>query len=338
MKNLSKVIMIIFICLFCIAVIIEGFIIFKINSNEASLKDKLNAQIEDLQQTVREQQQIIAELEAQKGINSGEKNNKSDLETQKETISDEQENNSDYVLLYNGNPIEKTIGKQSVNDDEVGIYKSDLDKYNKTLYSYHSDGYMKVIDNPQFVQSLFFEKEDYYKVSNVSTFAVSKNYDLMPREMKYDYVVTDESGELQEFEKNIRAYYSNITKYGVWQPDCFQVDLNGDGELVYIRMSATKEEDYPGIMLNYDAFDKNGNHICKLLSNGIYVLEASLNDYYVESLKDMNRVFCLDVDNDSKMELVIAAIGYEFDTNLFIYKYENGEFKGDVGARYIVLP
>ena len=50
------------------------------------------------------------------------------------------------------------------------------------------------------------------------------------------------------------------------------------------------------------------------------------------SLKESNSITCADLDNDSKMEIIIDAPWYEFGEYIYTYKYENGSFLGEIGA------
>lgn len=258
-------------------------------------------------------------------------------------------NSNDYVLLYYGYmPIEPKVGMQKFITDDVIIKNTpeNVKKYVVPYYSYHSDGYSKYIENPEFISTY-----GGITLDNLSKFSVSKNINLMPRHVDYNYEYYDyEKEELYDFYKNIKNYYAERPIFPHrYQPDSCKIDLNGDQDYIYVYRTAEKMSSsgdiskYDKVAIKYDAFDKNGNHITTLLSDiydKTYIIRTAEDekDYTLVSLRESNVVDGLDIDNDSRMELVIEASGYEFESLLYIYKYENGKFIGETNAQNIISP
>ncbi len=246
----------------------------------------------------------------------------------------------DYDILYMGMPISENVGIHSI-DNSLGIDDTEKNRkhYTQEYYSYKSDGFMRIVKTPEFVHpELGDDREKYFTISNTSTLAVSKNYDLMPRTINYYF---EENGE---FFKKVESYYEGKNLVNIFEPSMLQVDLNGDGNYLYLKVSvekvAVKMDDYEkkSIAYNFDAFDKNGSHLDTLLTviSNTNIMEETLTSF--DALKDMDSVVCADLDNDSKMELMIEAPWYEFGFDVYTYKYENGKMIGETGAIHYAIP
>ena len=150
----------------------------------------------------------------------------------------------DYNIIYDGIPISENIGIHSIGigEDAFENTTENIEKFNQTYYTYHKDGFMRKIDNPTFVTPLLSGSENLLIINNLSDISVSKQYDLMPRAIEYDFEYDDTENEnYYDIYKNIQEYYSkNNNLLGNNHSDTARVDLNGDGNYIYINLSIEK--------------------------------------------------------------------------------------------------
>ena len=131
---------------------------------------------------------------------------------------------------------------------------------------------------------------------------------------------------------NYSSYISEIEK----------VDLNGDNNFIYLVEShreAILEMDVDGAnkgnkininVFSYHVFDKDQNYI-----ETLYTLYDDFNEEYQEPNLD---ILYADIDNDSKMEIILQIPEWEGPGFVSIYKYDNGKIIGDTNISSAVSP
>ena len=249
-----------------------------------------------------------------------------------------EDSNLNYNIIYYNYPISEKLGLHSV-PGQAGpeATAENKSKFITTYYSYKSDGYMRKIE-PSFEKA----REEYGELefTNIEKIAVSKNYDLMPRTIEYDcgvdfYSDYENDDGYYDYYDNVNAYYSDKDLLGVFAPDIARIDLNGDGNYIYIKYTREKinliysdKEEVLGLSFNYDVFDKEGNHLATLVSI-VRPYEKNYDKETAPSLKEDDSIVCADLDGDGKMELIVEIPWYEYGRDVSIYKYENGKILGE---------
>ena len=359
-KNVSTILLIIaIIAILCLAsvIIVQQNKINQINNKIIESNDNQNVVIAKSGEEVKDTENIVSGDEIEDTNVEGDNNEdtsklrklvvKIDTSNVDRSISQD-DTNVDYDIFYEGIKITEKVGMHSVGwEDGIKGLSNNLAKYNKTYYSYESNGYMREIKEPKFESGIIGEDSSF--ISNLARIAVSKKYDVMPRTIEYNFEYYDDKEQkLYDFYNKINDYYNGRELFRISQPDDLKVDLNGDGNPIYIRLSVEKVfieveldgekmEENIGVAFNYDAFDKDGNHLDTLLSQvyDINYLRPDADTSF-SSLRESNSVTCADLDNDSKMEILIEAPWYEFGSDVYVYKYENGKIIGNTGEIHYV--
>jgi hypothetical protein len=211
------------------------------------------------------------------------------------------ENIHNYVVLYNGHGINKTIGSYSWGYEET-------DEDDTTIYY----NYRKGECIGETVGVSFQGPDDYPQIS------ISKKYEAIPR--KYEDINTIPE-ELSLFDSD-EAINVEINK----------IDLDGDGEEEYVCCYT----------IEYKTGDYSDMYKYELLKSHIEILDNDYNKIgsliHLESDSDVylsleEDVEYIDIDNDNVMEILVEVPGWEW-TNLEVFKYNNNQILGNVGAYY----
>ena len=209
----------------------------------------------------------------------------------------------DYTIAYKGYPIAEYPQFQIIN--ELELNDANTKKYSQTYYTYDKQGLKKKVEG-------IFGKEQVYDgcsyISNLSKISVSKDFDLMPR----DYEVIYDNGE------NLKKISDYLAKNSSFISEAEKIDLNGDGNCIYIVKSHyeaileidvegnNKGNEIPIYVYDYDVFDKDQEHLATLYT--VYDDFNTMN--YGYSNIDLDVLYA-DIDNDSKMEIIIEIPEWE---------------------------
>ena len=225
------------------------------------------------------------------------------------------ENN--YVVLFNGLEINKNTGVQIFAWTNINEYNNE--RYNVKYYNYEKNEYIGETIG-------IFGKEEVYEgtsyVENVSTFAISENYNAIPRKSN---LIEELPEKLNEFK-------------GCSKVELEAIDLNGDGKnehiLCYEQLTLKNDYDvendeiYSEILM----LDSSYNKIATLASWSAEYKENSGN-----FTLDLNDATYIDIDNDGIMEIVLRLPVYE-GYKLSVLKYSNNKLEGETDIKITIEP
>ena len=323
------------ICLFVIAILLVLIVVFFYNTTME--KNKLQAQIDELETEVKEKNNEINNFEekhtddseVEEELETSENQNDKNDNESFEIIEDKEEINrlrsNEDILLYQGEKIEKKIGKYPVTFEGMKIDKESIHNYNTIYYNYENGKYEGVsIGN--FGGEKTMTVEEHARVDNVKKIAFTKEHNRIPREYKIINEVPEELKNLPE--------YTSV--------EIHSIDLDGDGKeekLVSYKIDYTEEESKNGEMQasSYiDLYDSNYKKIANLVSleDGFW---AGIRDEQYKMFISLENIEYIDVDEDNIMELVVEIPCYDM-LEVNILKYKNGKIQGETDIKATLMP
>lgn len=212
------------------------------------------------------------------------------------------ENSDDYVVLYNGLNIEKTIGSYSWGYEEPN--QNDTRVY----YNYRKGKYIG-----ETVGVSFKDESDLPQIS------ISKKYQAIPRKYEIISAIPEKLGFLEN-------------KDDVVNLEINRIDLDGDAREEYLCSYTIEYKtgdysdmyEYELLKSHVDILDNDYNRISSLIH-----LESD-SDVYLSLEKHAEYI---DIDNDGIMEILIEIPGWE-GIGLEVFKYSNNQIYGNTGADY----
>lgn len=247
------------------------------------------------------------------------KNNIETFEKNNVNTNINKQDNENNILLYNGFKFDNDYYQ----DLEMNIpyTEENKNKYEIKYYNYEDGKYLGESEG---------KLEETYEgvacVQNVKKLATSKKYNPIPR--KYNKI-EEIPIQMVEFED-----YDKI--------EIQEIDLDGDGTLEKIVCASYEKEAQDtenGKYTNYSQivlFDCNYNKIAKLVytEDQYWEHENVVTDKFLFSTDDIEY---FDIDEDGIMEIIIDLNVYE-GIGIGLYKYDNGNIKGEINKQVYVLP
>lgn len=218
------------------------------------------------------------------------------------------------IMLYDGYELYGTTGIQVLSDmpkDEVHE-----ERYEVKYYNYSKNRELKS-STGKFEEETY---EGYAIVDEVEKFAVSEDYDLLPRQSK-------KLKNLPEKLNDLESKYTDV--------EIEEIDLDGDYKLEYI-LSAKKivdEDDVREITSKIQLLDSDLNVIATLASWNASKETGDANNLTL----DLNDVMYFDLNEDGKMEILIELPGYE-STSVGVYRFMDGVVYGENNFKVTLTP
>ena len=218
------------------------------------------------------------------------------------------------IMLYDGYELYGTTGIQVLSDmpkDEVNEERFEV-KY----YNYSKNRELKS-STGKFEEETY---EGYAIVDGVEKFAVTKDYELLPRQSKKLKNLPEKLNDLEE-------KYTNV--------EIEEIDLDGDYKLEYI-LSAKKiidEDDNREIKSKIQLLDSELNIVATLASWNASKEGGNPNDLTL----DLNDVMYFDLNDDDKMEILVEFPGYE-TSYVGIYRFIDGILYGENNYKVTLAP
>lgn len=221
----------------------------------------------------------------------------------------------DTIMIYDGYEIYGKVGYDTLSDMVLG--EDNKDRYEVKYNNYEKNKQLKD-STGEFDEETY---EGYSVVYKTEKFATTKEYNLLPRQSK-------KLKNLPDKLKDLKEQYTKV--------EIEEIDLDGDFKLEYILLTqkVDTKSDEKVIKSKLQLLDSNYNTIATLASWDASKEEFADAKDLVLTLDD---VMYFDLNNDSKMEILIGAPIYEGYT-VGVYRFDDGILYGEKDHEVSIEP